>query len=57
MRCNEFTLRWREGEGAKVNKVLRYPPSEVTNTPTKNTATAVTNLPMLKQNPVAVPRI
>ena len=36
----------------KINSEFPYPPSLRTSAPTKNTAAAVKNLPILKQNPV-----
>ncbi len=41
----------------KIKSELPYPPNAVTSIPTNNTAVAVTSLPVLKQKPVAVPRI
>ena len=41
----------------KTKSELPYPPNAVTSIPTNNTAVAVNNLPVLKQKPVAVPRI
>ena len=41
----------------KIKSEWPYPPNAVTSIPTNNTAVAVNSLPVLKQNPVAVPRI
>ena len=41
----------------KINNELEYPPNSVTRTPTNRTAIAVKILPVLKQKPIAVPRI
>ena len=37
----------------KIKMLLPYPPKKATRAPTKNTAVAVNNLPILKQKPVA----